>query len=261
MLNARSPLSITLSVWKALFLRESLSRLFSGRAAAFWLIAEPLAHVSFFVFIYTIVRVSAIGGIDTALWIILGLFTFFFFRRTSEQVTNAIRSNKALFAYRQVKPIDSCFVRAGLEGFLMLVISLLALASLSLLGHNVIPDAPLMVLVAVFGVWLIGLGFGLIVSVVEELVSELRHILGILMLPLYMISGVILPIETIAEPYREWLLLNPLVHGLELVRAGFSPYYHIVPNISLTYLYQFALVIVFLGLMLQRHFAARLVMQ
>jgi capsular polysaccharide transport system permease protein len=38
--SARTSLAITLSVWKALFLRESLSCLFSARAAWFWLLAE-----------------------------------------------------------------------------------------------------------------------------------------------------------------------------------------------------------------------------
>lgn len=261
MLTARNSLHITLSVWKALLLREALSRLFSGRAAAFWLIAEPLAHVAFLVFIFTVIRVSTIGGIDAAMWIMIGLITFFFFRRTSEQAISAIRSNQALFAYRQVKPIDSVLVRAGLEGFLMLVIALLALIIMGLIGHQIIPDSPMIAALAIFGVWLVGLGFGLIASIAEELVPELGRIINLLMMPLYMISGVILPIEAISEPYREWLLLNPLVHGLELARSGFSAYYHVTSNISLVYLYQIGLILVFFGLALQRRFAARMVMQ
>lgn len=261
MIASRSPLSVTFSVWKALFLREALSRLFSGRAAAFWLIAEPLAHVAFLVFIFTVIRVSTIGGIDASMWIITGLITFFFFRRTSEQAISAIRSNQALFAYRQVKPIDSVLVRAGLEGFLMLVIALLALIIMALIGHQVIPDSPMLVVLAVFGVWSVGLGFGLMASVAEELVPELGRIINLLMMPLYMISGVMLPIDAISEPYRDWLLLNPLVHGLELARSGFSAYYHVSSDITLTYLYQTSLALVFFGLVLQRRFAARMVMQ
>lgn len=261
MILSRSPISVTFSVWKALFLREALSRLFSGRAAAFWLIAEPLAHVAFLVFIFTVVRVKTIGGVDVAIWIVVGLITFFFFRRTSEQAISAIRSNQALFAYRQVKPIDSVLVRASLEGVLMLVVATLALIVMALLGHNVVPDSPMTVAWAILGVWLIGLGFGLIASVAEELVPELGRILNLLMMPLYMISGVMLPIEAISEPYREWLLLNPLVHGLELARSGFSTYYHVTSGISLIYLYQIGSMLIFFGLALQRRFAARMVMQ
>lgn len=261
MLTSRSPLSITFSVWKALFLRESLSRIFSGRATAFWLVAEPLVHVAFLVLIFTVIRVRTISGIDSALWIVVGLLCFFFFRRTSEQVTSAIRSNEALFAYRQVKPIDSAFVRAGLEGFLMIVITLLVLIGMALLGHDVMPVSPLMIAAAVFGVWLIGLSFGLIASVAEELVPELGRVINLMMMPMYIASGVLLPIGAVSEPYRGWLLWNPLVHGLESARAGFSSYYHVLPDISLTYLYQYALVNLFFGLVLHRRFATKLVMQ
>lgn len=47
------------------------------------------------------------------------------------------------------------------------------------------------------------------------------HIFQILMMPLYLISGVIMPVSFVPMPYRDWLLWNPLVHGLELVRLGF----------------------------------------
>src|SRR3546814_2028028 len=43
--------SVTLSVWKALLLREALARLFSGRASWFWLIAEPILHMAMFGYI------------------------------------------------------------------------------------------------------------------------------------------------------------------------------------------------------------------
>jgi len=52
----------------------------------------------------------------------VGLLAFFMFRRTATQTRNAVSSNQALFAYRQVKPVDPVLVRAGLEGFLMVVI-------------------------------------------------------------------------------------------------------------------------------------------
>jgi capsular polysaccharide transport system permease protein len=43
--NVRSPGQVTWSVWKALFLRESLTRLTAGRAAWLWLLIEPISHV------------------------------------------------------------------------------------------------------------------------------------------------------------------------------------------------------------------------
>lgn len=257
----RSSLSITSSVWRALFLREALARLFSSRAAWFWMLAEPMFHIMLLVFIFTIVRVRTIGGIDTTVWVMVGLLAFFLFRRTGTQVTNAIDANRALFTYRQVKPVDTALVRAVLEALLMIVISFLLIAVAGLLGHIQAPDDPLMVMGALGGLWLFALGFGLIVSVISDLVPELGHVVKLVMTPLYFISGVIYPVSAMPQPYRDILLMNPITHGLEAARSGFSLYYHVIPELSVSYLYGSALFSMFLGLALHRRYALRLVTQ
>ena len=258
---ARTSLAITLSVWKALFLREALSRLFSGRATWFWLLAEPVFHVGYLVFIFTVIRVRTVGGIDTTVWLITGILAFFMFRRTGIQVMNAISANQALFTYRQVKPVDTLLVRGGLEGLLIIVIASILLGAAALFGHSVVPADPLAVLEAFFGLWLVGMGFGLMTSVAVELVPELGQVIKLVMRPMYVVSGVIFPISAVPQPYRDWFMLNPVAHGLEAVRLGFAPHYHAVPELSIAYIYGFALVSIFLGLALHRRFALRLVTQ
>lgn len=257
--TSRSSLSITLSVWKALVLRESLSRLFSRRAAWAWLLLEPLFHIGFMVFIFTVIRVRTVGGIDTALWLVLGFLGFFLFRRTSTQGTNAISANRSLFAYRQVKPVDTVLSRCLLEALLMLVVAALILAALALWGVKAWPHDPLAVLEAAVGLWLLGTGFGLVMSVATELVDELGNVVDMLMTPMYLLSGVVVPLMAVPLPYRSWLMFNPVAHGLEALRLGFAPLYHAVPELSLAYLYGWALALIFLGLALQVRFQQRLV--
>jgi len=257
----RNPLSVSFSVWRAIFLRESLDRLFDMRAAWFWLLAEPVLHIGFMAIIYGVIRVRAIGNMDTALWITLGMLAFFLFRRTANQVTHAVGSNRPYFTYRQVKPFDPAISRAVLEAFLMTIVSTIILITAALLGHNAIPGDALLALQAVLGLWLFGVGYGLVASVLMELVPETEHVLKITMMPLYLASGVIWPLASIPYPYRDVLMFNPIAHGLEFVRLGFSPYYHTVPGLSMAYLYEWALASVFLGLMLYRRFAVQLVMR
>ncbi|MFM2119168.1 MAG: hypothetical protein RL722_636 [Pseudomonadota bacterium] len=257
----RSALRITLAVWKALFLREALGRLFTSRGQWFWLLAEPAFHVAYLVLIYTVISVRNIGGIDAALWIVIGLLGFFFFRRTAAQVSAGIGANLALFAYRQVKPIDTLLVRAFLEGFLLLILVGVLMLVAGLFGHDPLPADPLAVLEAFAGLWLFGLGFGLVTSVAAELIPEFGRVVGFIMMPLYMVSGVMYPVAVIAQPYRDILMLNPLAHGLEAARLGFAPYYHSVPELDLGYLYTWAIAYLLLGLALQRRFALRLATQ
>ncbi len=249
---------VALSVWKALILREALFRLFGSRAAWLWLLLEPVVHIVFLMFIFTVVRMRVVGGIDTPVWLMLGLLAFFMFRRAGTQSMQAVVANQALFAYRQVKPVDTVLSRAALEGFLMLLVVIVLFAGAWLSGLAIIPTDPLAVLQAFFGMWLVGLGFGLMASVTTVLLPEVSRTIVLVMTPLYFLSGVIFPIARVPLPYREWLMLNPLAHGLEAARLGFAPYYQAVPELSMPYLYGFALVSVFFGLALHVRFAVRL---
>ena len=259
--EARSSARITFTTWKALFLREAVNRLSAGRAAWLWMLLEPVVHVLFMLFILVGFRMRTVGGIDTAIWLIVGMLSFFMFRRTASQTMNAISANQALFTYRQVKPVDAVLVRAGLEGFLMILVSVILLASVGLFDRVVIPADPMTVFEALLGLWLCGLGFGLIASVASRLVPELGNIIGLAMTPFYFASGVIFPIAAIPQPHRDWLMSNPLAHGLEAARLGFSPYYHATPGLSIAYLYGWALVCIFLGLALHVRYANRIAMQ
>ncbi len=258
---SRSPLELTISVWKALFLREAVQRLFGARAAWLWLFLEPMAHIAFLLFLFTAVRMRVVGGIDTPLWLMTGLLAFFTFKRCATQAMNAVEANRALFAYRQVKPVDTVLSRAALEGFLMLLISLAFFSAAALWGHDVIPAEPLSVLEAFGVMWLLGLGLGLMSSVAKELVPELGRVIGLLMTPLYFASAVMFPLNLVPSPYIDWLLYNPLIHAIESARLGFAPHYLAVEGTELGYAYAVALVMIFLGLALQLRHGERLASQ
>lgn len=251
----RHSFKITFAVWKALLLREALARLFSRRGAWFWLLAEPIAHMIFIGFLYSVIRQRTIGGIDTLLWLVIGIQGFFLFRRTGSQMAGAIDANRALFSYRQVLPIDTVLVRGVLELILAMAVIAIVMFGLMMLGHTITPYDPLSLLGAFLGLWLLGIAWGLVVSALAEVAPELRQVLNLAFRPLYLISGVMFPITNIPEPYRSWLLLNPIVHGLDGGREAFAPFYHSAPDIRLSYLFECAGVGIFVGLLLHRRFS------
>lgn len=257
----RNSFTVTFSVWYSLFLREALDRLFGMRASWCWLIVEPLCHIAFLTYLITSIRMRTVAGIDPAVWVSVGLLGYFLFRRTAVQAMHGVDSNKPLFAYRQVKPVDATFVRGFLELFLMTLISVVVLLGIAVLRHDIIPTDPLLVMISVLALWMLGLGYGLISSVLIILIPETAHILKIVMLPLYVISGVIFPISSMPIKYRAVFLWNPICNGLEVMRFGFNENYHIFSDISICYVFSFATVMIFIGLLLHYVFAARLMMK
>jgi capsular polysaccharide transport system permease protein len=255
----RPPLAVSLAVWKALFLRETVARLSQDRIAWLWVILEPIAHGLFLVWIRVIVRQKVIGGMDPALFVIVGVLGFFVPRNMLTRCFDAIAQNSQLYAYRQIKPVDTILVRSVVEGLLSAIVSILMLAGAALIGIAVVPAEPLAALAALAVLWLTGLGLGLIASVVGELLPELSRILRVVMPLLYFISAIMF--QTIAMPHKLQvvLLYNPLVHSLEFLRAAFVPTYRMPPEINLGYPAACALVLVFLGLALHVRYQRSLI--
>jgi capsular polysaccharide transport system permease protein len=264
----RTPLEVTLSVWRAMFLREALDRLFEGRGAWLWLLIEPVVYIAIHAFGYATFRIHQVGGMEISMWILAGFISFLLWRRTWLQTLHAVDSNRAFFVYRQVKPFDAAFIRGFMELFLMIPIAVAIILFTVAVGRAITPGLlnpilfpanPLLVIAGLVGLWIFGFGFGLITSVAMKFVPELDHIYKMSYVPLYYISGTLLPITVVPEPYRDILLLNPVVHGIELVRLGFLPSYNTAPGVSLGYLYSCSLGVLLLGLALYQRFSKKLV--
>jgi capsular polysaccharide transport system permease protein len=132
------------------------------------------------------------------------------------------------------------------------------LAGVKLFGFRIAPHDPLLILFALTLLGFCGLGFGLVFSTISGLLPEFARAGRLLFQALYILSAVIYPVFIIPQPYRDVMMLNPLVHGIESVRAGFFSTYRLVPEVSLTYLAGFAVFSVFIGLLLQVRFQQRL---
>jgi capsular polysaccharide transport system permease protein len=235
-----------------------LGRLLRQRGAWFWLIAEPMAHVVFAMVLFSTVRQRNVAGAEFALFLAIGVMGFKLFTGTALRSSTAVTANAALLAFRQVRPVDTVLVRATVEGLLLSFVMLVLVLGASLFGFRLFPGDPFR-LVEAFGLlWVMGTGFGLILSAIQSLAPEVGKVVGIVMTPLYFLSGVLFSMTSVPPQFRAILLYNPIIHGLELARSAFFPGYHIVDGVSLAYLGWWTAGALLAGLVLQRRFADRL---
>lgn len=212
------------------------------------------------VFIRSFIRGGSnfIIGADFIPWMIVGMMGFFLVREGMIRSQGAVNASKALFAYRQVHPSDAVFVRVYLDGLLRTFVFLLFILGGLLLGLDLFPDNAIKALFGWLSLWILGLGFGLVLSVTSTLIPETAKIISMLTMPLLIISGVILPLNMLPHYLLEYLMLNPIAHGLEFLRAGFFEHYRVVHGTSETYLWLWALALNALGLLLHVHYKERL---
>lgn len=257
--TTRSPLAVTASVGRALFLRELMTRLAAGRAAWLWLLLEPLAHIVFLMLLFSTLRSRLIVGADFAEFLALGVLGFFAFRNTAQRSMEAIGANSALFAYRQILPVDTVAVRILLEGALAAAVTLILFAGIDLFGTMSTVADPLGVLTGFLGLWGFGAGIGLVLSVAQVLLPELARTVKLLFTPLYFVSGVMFSPHVLPAQAQTWMAYNPIVHGLEAMRGAYFQGYVPIPAIKLGYLYFWDVMIIVLGLMLHQRYRRRLV--
>jgi len=258
----RSSWEVTRSVWYAMFMREAISRTMADRMGWFWMIAEPMIFILIMVAIRSFIRSDGlIVGAPFIPWMIVGLMGFFLVREGMMRGLGAVGANQALYAYRQVRPVDPVLVRNFLEGMLRSLIFLLFIAGAAMLQVDLAPDNALLAMSIWLSLWCLGLGLGLIVSVLGTLIPEVGIILRMMIMPLLILSGVIFPIHNMPHWLLEYLLLNPVVHGLEFLRQGFFEGYQRVPGSSMTYFWLVTLTCLALGLALHLRFQQRLIAQ
>lgn len=255
----RSPWAIQKAVVFALFIRELRARVEGRWLGLLWVLFEPVAHMAMMLTLFVSVRHVVRPGIDTALFLVSGLVPFFLFRNISLRSADAVRQNFGLFAYRQVKPFDTLVSRTLVEMLLSSMVYTVVLAGLAWWGIAVWPDRPLELFTA--SVVLIALGFGLGLTLMVACTDRprLRTVVGLLFVPLYLLSGVIFPLDRVPREWLDWLLLNPLLHLTDLTRQGFAAGYPPLAGATLAYPAAWALGLMALGLCLYRVQRRRLV--
>lgn len=258
--HSRSPWRVTLAVWHALFLRETLARLFGSRMAWFWVLAEPAIWIGIFVLIRLVLfdRMKLVYNAEFLPWMITGMTIFLLFRNNMTRSAAAISANQSLFAYAQVKPIDTVLVRCFLEGMTLSFVFVLFILLGQLLDIPLTPNFPLQALWAWLLLWCLGLGVGLVLSVISRFAPEINRILSLMTMPLMILSGVMLPIYTLPHWLQHYLLYNPIVHGVESFRLAFFEHYYTLSTIDLNYLFYWVLGSITLGLALHLRFEMKL---
>lgn len=221
----RTALQIQRSVIFAFFIRELRTRFGNSRLGYYWALIEPLSHVLVLTILFGTLGRHTLPGIDFPLFIITGIFPFFFFRSVADRSADAVSANRALLAYRYVQPLDDIWARVLLELMIFVGGFLSFLLMAAYFGYHVAPFRPLEVLCAYGALFLFSIGFGVIIGVVSALYPESKKIFSFINRPLYFISGVFAPLSAVPAEYRGWLLWNPILHALELARESyFQPF-------------------------------------
>ncbi|MCC5835231.1 MAG: ABC transporter permease [Opitutales bacterium] len=253
------PLLIQRRVIFALFARELKTRFGKWRLGYAWAVLEPAAHIVVLTIIFSFGFRYSPPGIDFPVFLTTGIVPFLLFSHCLSSGMKAVDSNRGMFNYRFVKPIDTVIARILLEAFVSFGAYICLLTIMGVfLGYDV-PVNNIVGIVSVFAIFVpLCFAAGLIACVLGCLFPETQKALPLINRPLYFVSGIFFTTERLPEELLTYLLWNPLLHVIELQRAAFFPNF-VTIGTSYQYLFGFTLVSLALALALYRAYRYRLV--
>jgi capsular polysaccharide transport system permease protein len=258
MIKRRGSLKIFLAVEKALFLREFNMRFSSGRMGMFWTFFEPFFQIFIFVMIKMMLFGSRDSAFDYTVFLALNFTAFNLFKNIVTKSIASFGANKALFLYKQVKPIDTIIARVLVE----IAISSIIISIFLILGFFFDFDMSIKDLTMVtFGFILLiifALSLGIFFAVINIFVDSVSKLVGIAMTILMYSSAVFYTIEILPSNLQKLLLYNPVAHCMEIIHGSYF-YALDVHLVSYEYVILWALFFLYSGLWLYTRLEKRII--
>ncbi len=259
-LEKRSSFRITKAVIFALVLREMRGRFGRRRFGAFWVFFEPGIQVALIMTIYTFRGLTVRNGIDFPLFLVSGIIPFYLMRNMALQTMGAVDGNRALFAYKQIKPMDTMFARAIVETAIYAVVYAIFMFILGFFFKFEITliDPIKWLMVLSIGL-LLSFSLGVLFCLLVDVLPEFKTFLRIIFFPIYLLSGVLYPIWIMPREIMDWLLWIPYLHIIDELRMATFPYYPDHYGVNLMYPLKFAVIVALISFGLYRIRRLRLV--
>lgn len=214
-------LQLQFRVIGALLMREIITRYGRHNIGFLWLFVEPMMFTLGVTTLWTLSGASHGSNLPIAAFALTGYSSVLLWRNMPGRCSGAITPNLSLMYHRQVKVIDIFASRLLLEiagttaSFITLGIVFTAIGWIK---------PPEDILKVMFG-WLMlawfGASLGLLIGALSErseIVEKLWHPASYLLFPL---SGAAFMVDWLPSAGQKFVLLLPMVHGVEILREGY----------------------------------------
>ncbi|WP_423370309.1 ABC transporter permease [Burkholderia sp. LMG 32019] len=244
-------LRIQIRVVGALLMREIITRYGRHNVGFLWIMCEPMMFTLGVTALWTVTKATHGSTLPITAFAVTGYSTVLLWRNCAGRCSLAIQPNQSLLYHRNVRVIDLLMARLVLE----ISGATMSFFVLSVLFIGIGMMAPPHNIALILGGWIhiatlaCGLGFTLgALSERSETVERVWHTIAYLLFPL---SGAVFMVDWMPQYAQKFVLLLPMVHGVEMIRSGyFGPL--VKAHYDIGYMVTFDLVLLLIGLCLVR---------
>jgi capsular polysaccharide transport system permease protein len=233
-------------IW-ALLLREILTRYGRHNIGFLWLFVEPMLFTVGVTALWTATKAVHGSSLPIVAFAVTGYSSVLLWRNMPARCIMAMEPNFGLLYHRNVRPIDIYLSRLVLEAAGAGISFVVLMLFFHFVGWLALPEDVLEVIAAWLMLAWMGTGLALFIgslSEFSEMVEKLWHPTQYLLFPL---SGAAFLVDALPVQAQHYVLLLPMVHGVEMLREGYFGS-QMVAHYSLAYMAVWNAVLTLLGL-------------
>jgi capsular polysaccharide transport system permease protein len=217
----RRSFQIQIRVIAALLLREILTRYGRNNIGFLWLFVEPMLFTLAIIGLWTAISGERASHLPIIAFAITGYSSVLLWRNMPGRCSNAIESNLSLMYHRNVKILDIFISRIILE-FMGCTISFVFLLLLFITANWINPPENVLKIIAG---WFMLAWFGASLAVLIGSLSARMNMLEKIWTPftiiMFPMSGAGFMVDWLPTNVQNFVLLLPMVHGVEILREGY----------------------------------------
>ncbi len=243
----------TLRAIVALMLREMATTYGRSPGGYLWAVLEPVGGIALLSAVFSVAFHAPQLGINFPMFYATGMVPFLLFNDISGKLATALMFSKQLLVYPSVTFIDALLARFILNLLTQLMVAYIVFSGIMLIMETrVVPDYSIIVTAFALMAFL-ALGIGTLNAFLFTRFPIWQRAWSVIMRPMFIISGIFLLPENIPQPYRDYLMLNPIAHVIDLTRRGFYPTYD-APEVSIPYVLVISALSLTIGLVFLKRF-------
>ena len=207
-------------IW-ALILREILTRYGRHNIGFLWLFVEPMLFTVGVTALWTATKAVHGSNLPIVAFAVTGYSSVLLWRNMPARCILAIPPNFGLLYHRNVRPLDIYLSRLILEAAGAGTSFVVLILFFHFTGWLALPEDALQVAAAWLMLAWFGTGLALFLGALSETyetVEKLWHPASYLLFPL---AGAAFLVDALPVQAQEYVLLLPMVHGVEMLREGY----------------------------------------
>lgn len=201
--------------------RERKTRFAGGILGYLWAYITPSVWIAFIVGLFWFLGRMPPINVGLEMFVATGVLPYVFFRQVVSSLSRSLSAHRYMLYFRSVSHDDILWATKLLEGFNLLVTSVLIFGTITLIFGSRVPASVPGVLFGLSLAWMLGCGFGRFVAFGAQLSDTFARIVPLVLRPFFWVSGIFYIAAELPTRAQDILWFSPFLHVTEILRQGY----------------------------------------